>query len=311
MSPVVSVIIAAYNRSRVLRHAIQSVVDSTFPDWELIVVGDRCTDDTEACVAAFLDPRIRFTNLSVNCGDQSGPNNHGIAMASGKYIAFLNQDDLYFRDHLATCVAALDTGDADLVWVPCAVANSTTDVDHDAPPYRFQLRGVPGSAGYSPFEFYSASSWMFRRNVAERVGAWPDPDSVYVTTSQAWLFRAWRSGVILRCVPAVGVLLVFSGFRRGSYGERASPEHDALAARLREDAHFREDVLQEAAMYEGSLRRAAARRPPLKDLVKALLRPVYALLIALDLHPSSLHMMIRFGRKGGAMRWHRRFTRSH
>ena len=211
----------------------------------------------------------------------------------------------------ATCVTALDKGNADLVWVPCAMANGAADVDLGAPPYRFQLRGVPGSAGYNPFEFYSASSWMFRRTLAERVGPWPEPDSVYVTTSQAWLFRAWRSGAILRCIPTVGVLLVFSGFRRGSYGEKASPEHDALAARLREDPHFREEVLQEAALYEGSLRRAAAFRSSLKNLVKGLLRPVYALLIALNVHPSSLHMMIRFGRKGGVMRWHRRFTRSH
>lgn len=311
MSPVVSVIIAAYNRSEVLRHAIRSVVDSTYHDWELIVVGDHCTDDTEACVAGFRDPRIRFTNLPVNCGDQSGPNNRGDAMASGKYIAFLNQDDLYFRDHLATCVATLEVGDADLVWVPCAVANSATDIDRDQLPYRFQLRGLPGPAGYNPFEFYSASSWMLRRMLAQRVGPWPDADSVYVTTSQAWMFRAWRSGAILRCIPAVGVLLVFSGSRRGSYATKTSPEHDALAARLREDAQFREDVLHEAAMYEGHRRRAAALRPPPIDLVKALLRPIHALLIARDVHPSSLHRMIRFGRKGGVMRWHRRFTRSH
>jgi len=57
VTPTVSIIIATYNRSRVLRHAIESVRNSRFADWELIVVGDACTDDTAACVAAFGDPR--------------------------------------------------------------------------------------------------------------------------------------------------------------------------------------------------------------------------------------------------------------
>lgn len=309
--PLVTVVVAAYNRSRVLRHAIRSVVDSTFGDWELIVVGDHCTDDTEACVASFGDPRMRFVNLPENCGDQSGPNNRGVAMARGKYVAFLNQDDLYFPDHLANCVAALDAGDADLVWVPCAAANPAPDAERVVRRWRFELRGVPGADGYDPFEFHSASSWMLRRELADRLGPWPDPDSVYVTTSQAWLFRAWRRGAVLRCVPKVGVLLVFAGFRRGSYEATESSEHDALAARVRKDPRFREEVLQDAALNEASLRRAVALRPRLTDLAKALARPLHALLIARDVHPSSLHMMVRFGRKGGAMRWHRRFTGSH
>ena len=122
-TPALSVVVATYNRSQVLRHAIRSVIESTCTDWELIIVGDACTDDTGDCVASFSDPRIRYVNLPVNCGDQSGPNNHGVSLARGRYIAFLNHDDLYLRDHLETCVAALDGGGADLVWAACAVAN--------------------------------------------------------------------------------------------------------------------------------------------------------------------------------------------
>ena len=95
-SPAVSVIIATYNRAHTLRHAVQSVRNSSFTDWELIVVGDACTDDSAECVAAFNDPRIRFVNLPDRTGHQSGPNNHGLALARGKYVAFLNHDDLFF-----------------------------------------------------------------------------------------------------------------------------------------------------------------------------------------------------------------------
>jgi glycosyltransferase involved in cell wall biosynthesis len=63
--PAISVVIATYNRSRALAHAIESVLGQTFTDWELIVVGDACTDDTAEIVARYVeaDPRVRFVNL--------------------------------------------------------------------------------------------------------------------------------------------------------------------------------------------------------------------------------------------------------
>src|SRR4051812_41373880 len=94
--PLVTVINATYNRSRVLAHAVESVRRSTLQDWELIVVGDHCTDDSAAVVAACADARVRFVNLPRNTGEQSGPNNEGVRLARGRYLAFLNHDDLYF-----------------------------------------------------------------------------------------------------------------------------------------------------------------------------------------------------------------------
>src|SRR4051812_46760682 len=107
-SPAVSIVVATYNRSNVLELAIGSAVAQTFTDWEMHVVGDACTDDSERVISSFGDPRIRWTNLPVNHGDQSGPNNHGVRLARGRYIAFLNQDDLWFPDHLERSIAALE-----------------------------------------------------------------------------------------------------------------------------------------------------------------------------------------------------------
>ena len=66
----------------------------------MIVVGDRCEGATGELIAPFADPRIRYANLVLNCGDQSGSNNVAMARVRGKYIPFLNQNDCWLPDHL-------------------------------------------------------------------------------------------------------------------------------------------------------------------------------------------------------------------
>src|SRR4029453_18799999 len=98
--PSVSVIIAAYNWSSVLRCAIASVLRQTFTDFELWVVGDACTDDSEAVARSFGDPRVHWHNLERNSGSQWAPNNAGAVRARGEYIAYLGQDALWDPRHL-------------------------------------------------------------------------------------------------------------------------------------------------------------------------------------------------------------------
>ncbi len=98
--PAVSVLTATYNRSNVLRFAVESVRRQTLSDWEMWVVGDACTDDTADMIREIGDPRIRFVNLPHNAGDQSGPNNEAVRLARGRFLAYLNHDDLWFPDHL-------------------------------------------------------------------------------------------------------------------------------------------------------------------------------------------------------------------
>ncbi len=100
--PLVTVIIATYNWSSVLRHAVRSVLWQTYENFELLVIGDGCTDDSEEVVASFGDPRVRWINLPENVGSQSGPNNRGLELARGEYIAYQGHDDVWHPKHLAT-----------------------------------------------------------------------------------------------------------------------------------------------------------------------------------------------------------------
>lgn len=103
--PQVSVITSTYNRSALLRRAIDSVRGQRgFEDWEMCVVGDCTPDDSEAVVASYHDPRLRFFNLAVKSPPGSHgaiAKNHGIfQMARAPWIAYLDDDDEYHPDFL-------------------------------------------------------------------------------------------------------------------------------------------------------------------------------------------------------------------
>ena len=98
--PTFSVIMATYNRGRFIAPSIQSVLAQTLQDFELIVVGDCCDDETAEVVAAVGSAKTRWHNLSERAGGQSLPNNAGILMAGGRYIAYLGHDDVWGPGHL-------------------------------------------------------------------------------------------------------------------------------------------------------------------------------------------------------------------
>lgn len=106
-SPEVSVITPAFNRSAYLVMAVDSVLAQTFDKWELIVVDDGSTDKTREVLAPYLsDPRIRYYYQS-NKG-QSAARNLGISVARGRYIGFLDSDDIWLPDKLALQVAVFE-----------------------------------------------------------------------------------------------------------------------------------------------------------------------------------------------------------
>lgn len=276
--PLVSVITATYNRSNVLDLAIASVRWQTLEDWELIVVGDDCTDDTAEVVASIGDPRIRFVNLPENVGEQSGPNNVGMRLARGQYFAFLNHDDLWLPRHLEVAAKALHTTSADLVFTLLDL------VRRDKPS---RLMGATPSGRYEPEQDIRCSSWVFRRELADALGPWRSYRDCWTVPSQDWLFRAWRAGFDLRLAPDLTVVAIQSGGRPGVYALREDHEHRHYFARMRDEADFVARELTEMAVGQMT---SESKRALWKRLA-----------LAAGLHPIAVRNFFKLRRRGATV----------
>jgi glycosyltransferase involved in cell wall biosynthesis len=95
----VSVIVLTYNRAHMVPETIDSILNQTYPDFELIIVDNCSTDDTEKVIAGYTDRRIRYLKND-NGGLIAVNRNYGLKRARGEYIAFCDDDDLWLPDKL-------------------------------------------------------------------------------------------------------------------------------------------------------------------------------------------------------------------
>jgi glycosyltransferase involved in cell wall biosynthesis len=98
----ISVVIPTYNRANYIAKTIQSVLQQTYISFELIVVDDGSTDNTEAVVASFTDARVSYYKKAN--GERAAARNYGVNRANGAYVTFLDSDDLFMPDHLAEAI---------------------------------------------------------------------------------------------------------------------------------------------------------------------------------------------------------------
>jgi len=218
--PRVTIVMATWNWSEVLPFSIGSALDQGFGDFELLVVGDGCTDDSEAVVAAIGDPRIRWINLPRNHGHQSAPNNEGLRQARGELVAYLGHDDLWLPHHLACLVEAIDHG-ADLAY---GITRFVTHGDDD---------GCLVLPDYCPGDWLAPTSVVHRTSLVATAGGWPD-DRLVDCEPEAELWRRYAAaGAQVRLVPRLTAIKLPASARANVYQERPCHEQAAWLDRIR------------------------------------------------------------------------------
>lgn len=196
-SPSVTVICPTFNRQDALRCALRGVLQQSFADFEVWVVGDGCTDDSEAVVRGFNDPRLNWLNLPSNTGSQTEPNNEGLRRARGEFIAFIGHDDLWFPWHLECLVGSIRSSGADLVHDLCAaIGPGGPEHPHGAP---------HPDLGYSRV-YIPTSSWLHRAELTREIGFWRKPEHLAWAIDFDFTRRAALAGKKFEFVDRLGVL---------------------------------------------------------------------------------------------------------
>ena len=217
--PPVSVNMCCYNSERYLARAVQSVLDQTFKEFELIIVNDGSSDRTEEIVRTFEDPRIRY-EYQENRG-LAATRKRALELSRGKYIAFLDHDDLWVRDKLALQIPLMEARDD----VAVVYGNAAT-IDGDGNVISENWAGFRARDGnvfadlLLDGNFVNWQTVVIRRSLLERVGG----------------FRPYKIAedydLLLRCAVDhmfVGIDCVLAQFRRHtsnySYSRIGDPFH--------------------------------------------------------------------------------------
>jgi glycosyltransferase involved in cell wall biosynthesis len=231
-APLVTVVVATFNSRVTLACALSSVQRQACSDFEVWVVGDGCTDDSEAAVTALADPRFHWTNLAPNSGSQSTPNNEGLRRARGRYVAYLGHDDLWFPWHLATLLEAAARDAAGVVYGLGALLGPG-DVLASGPPRR-------GASHHG--HFVPPTNWLVERALLERIGPWRQPGDIGRPVDVDVLDRLAATGARIVCAQRLTTIKFPSTMWRSyapdaprpqlGMSEELTRDPDGLAERL-------------------------------------------------------------------------------
>jgi glycosyltransferase involved in cell wall biosynthesis len=170
MPPLVSVLLTVFNREKYLAEAVDSVLGETFRDFELIIVDDRSTDRSVEVARRYQsDARVRLYVNDHNLGDY--PNRNRVAyLASGRYLKYLDSDDLIYRHSLAIMVEAMEAH-------PDAALGLSHSLPEDEQPYPWKL--TPADAWRKQFQGRGClscgpSGAIMRRDAFMEIGGFRD-----------------------------------------------------------------------------------------------------------------------------------------
>lgn len=240
-----------------LPFSIGSVLRQTFADFEVLVVGDGCTDDSQAVVEAIEDERVRWIDLQPNSGHQSTPNNEGLKQARGHLIAYLGHDDLWLPHHLECLTRAIANG-SDLAY---GITGGVSVSGNSMEP-------MPFPPTYEPGMWIPPTGVVHKRELAQRLGGWRNCRELEVDPEVDLWQRAYDADYRLTFVPRLTAIKFPASFRRDAYKTRSCVEQAHWTQRIINEPDFEVAALMQILVPMLDGQRLQQRKHILyKDLV--------------------------------------------
>ncbi|GAB3637401.1 hypothetical protein GCM10027422_29910 [Hymenobacter arcticus] len=210
-SALVSVIMPAYNAAAHLAATIESVQSQTYPHWELVIVDDGSTDDTRNIVQRYAahDERIRYIYQSN--ARQGRARNNGLKHATGRYIAFLDADDLWLPHKLAVQVPFLEESGADLIFSDTYVFEHQHELTANSERMHVPAQAYAGPAGLELFLAHNRIpilTVLCKRQVLEAVGGFTENQLI----QNAEDYHLWLK-LLLQDYQLLGTSQVLAAYR--------------------------------------------------------------------------------------------------
>ena len=112
--PMISIIMPSYNHASYIRQSIESVINQEYSNWELLIIDNYSTDETDYVLQGFSNEKIKITKIN-NGGSIAVSRNVGVRQAKGEWVAFLDSDDLWATDKLLVC-SGFFSRDVDFIY---------------------------------------------------------------------------------------------------------------------------------------------------------------------------------------------------
>lgn len=186
MKPVFSVVIPTYNHAHFLERALESVINQSFTDWEIIIVDNHSQDNTDEIVQRIVDPRVQLFKINNN-GVIAASRNKGIIEARGEWLAFLDSDDYWAVDKLQSCFDVINQ-DVDFLYHDLKVVGKKKSVFARNTDRTRQTKKNPLLDMLIQGNLIGNSSVVVRKDVIERAGRLDEnPQMIGAEDFNAWL----------------------------------------------------------------------------------------------------------------------------
>lgn len=212
----ISVIVPTYNRADLISETIESILNQTYKNFELIIVDDGSTDNTEEVIRKFKDSRIKYIKTD-NWGGPARPRNIGIKKAKGEYIAFCDDDDIWLPEKLEKQIRVFQiSNETAMLYTRFKTIEGDVISNRIFPENGKYKSGNIFKSLYLR-SFIACSSVVVKRSVLDQVGLFDtDPNLIAIEDTDLWLRIALK--YIVKCTDDLPLLIYRIQSQRISQG---------------------------------------------------------------------------------------------